>query len=160
MMPIVFTARLQRRDYMWLAVRLALVHRVSLTVMLSGPVLWGVGWLAHSGSLMQFGATMSWLIVGVPLAGLLSGAYVSYRPAAAELFIPVEYAFSEMGIEVAQGDRRALAGWSEFVGWRRVGGFYLLHTSPARHLVVAARDVPAERLGDLEALLDEHLSRR
>ena len=160
MMPIVFIARLTRRDYMWLAVRLALVHRVSLTVMLSGPVLWTVGWLSHSPTLMQFGATMSWLIVGVPLAGLLSGAYVAYRPSAAELFVPVEYAFSEPGVEVTQGERSAFAEWGEFAGWRRVGGFYLLHTSPVRYLVVPARDVPAERAADLEALLDGHMGRR
>ena len=160
MMPIVFTAKLTQRDYMWLALRLALVHRVSLTVMLSGPVLWGVGWLTHSPTLMQFGATMSWLIAGVPLVGLLTGAYIAYRPSAGDLFVPVEYALSEPGVEITQAGRTAFAEWSEFVGWRRVGAFYLLHTTPARYLVIPARAVPAERAGDLQALLDAHLPRR
>ena len=122
---ITFTSELRRAEFL----------RVGIVLALRNPL------------------SLMFLIVAVPLAGVLAGSYAAYRPGSAELFVPVTWEFSEEGVRIRQQGEDAMADWDEFAGWRKVAGCYLLHTAARKYIVLPASGVPAARAGDLEALL-------
>jgi hypothetical protein len=69
----------------------------------------------------------------------------------------VAWVFSDDGVEITQRETTAFAEWDEFDSWRRVGAYYLLHTTPARYVVLPERAIAVERRTDFEALLAAHL---
>lgn len=157
MNDIAFTSTLRPSDYRRVSALLMVSHPLSIIVMAAGPVLWGVGSLTASRIVVEFGRTMSWLVIGVPIAGILIGWYAAYRPSATEIYEPALWEFSDDGVSVHQHVRDAFAAWDDFERWRRVAGCYLLHTGPQRYVIIPSRDVPADRRADFEALLKRHV---
>lgn len=151
--PIAFTSRLERRELFRIGVQLVLWNRISLTLMLSGPVLWLVGVATSGESTRAFGAALSWLLVVVPLAALLTGNWSAYRPGTRELLAPVAWSFDERGIRIGTGANAVFADWSEFRSSRRAGRYYLLYVQRGRYIIVPADAVPPERSDDFEGLV-------
>lgn len=154
---IAFTSKLEPREFLAVAFTQAVRNPLSLTAMASGPVLWLVGYLANGTVVRSLGMSLMFLVVAVPAAGLLAGAYAAYRPSARELFVPVDWVFSDSGVRIRQEGQDAFAEWDEFYGWRRVGGAYLLHTSRRYFVVLPVLAVPADRRADFEDLLTAHI---
>lgn len=128
--------------------------------MASGPVFWIVGVTGSSEQVTQLGVTLLWLLLAIPALAFLVGTFNAYRPGSSELYEPVEYAFSEEGIDLAHPGRRAHAEWSEFRSWRMSAGCYLLDLSKTRFLIVPVSAVPGEARGGLESLLESNLGPR
>lgn len=156
---VAFQSTLARRDFLRAGVVLALRNPLTLTAMASGPVLWAAGTLAGGGPIARLGVSLMFLVVAVPIAAVLAGSYAAYRPRSSELYEPVGWEFAEDGVHVHQDGRDAFAEWSEFTGWRKVAGCYLLHTSQRKYVVIPASAVPPERAADFEALLTGHTGR-
>lgn len=157
MEPIAFTSKLEPREFLAVAFAQAVRNPLSLTAMASGPVLWLVGLLTNGTIVRSLGLSLMFLIVAVPAAGLLAGAYAAYRPSARELFVSVDWVFSEEGVRIRQEGQDAFAEWDEFYGWRRIGKAYLLHTSRRYFVVLPLLAVPADRRADFEGLLTAHM---
>ena len=155
--PITFTTTLERSDFLTVATVLAVRNPLSLTAMASGPVLVLAGTLAGGHMVRDFGLSLMFLIVAVPVAGVLAGAYAAYRPGASELFAEVEWEFSEAGVRIRQQGEDTFAEWGEFTGWRRVANCYLLHTALRKYVVLPRSGVPAARRDEFEALLTERV---
>jgi hypothetical protein len=155
--PIAFTSKLEPADLVRVGVVTSLLNPLSLTAMGSGPVLWLAGKAAGGGAVSDFGLSLMFLIVAVPIAGLFAAAYAAYRPGAAELFSPVAWVFSDAGVELTVGEDVSFAAWDEFMGFRRLAGCYLLHTSTRNYVVLPASGVPDRRAEDFDALLSEKL---
>jgi len=157
MEPLTFTSKLERNDFLTVATVLAVRNPLSLTAMASGPVLWLAGTLAGGTMVRDFGLSLMFLIVAVPAAGVLAGAYAAYRPGASELFAEVEWEFSDKGVRIRQQGDDAFAEWGEFAGWRTVATCYLLHTAARKYVVLPRGGVPSERRDEFEALLTERV---
>jgi hypothetical protein len=157
---IVADVRLTPRDVMAVSVRLLLLHRLSLTAIASGPVLWLAGVAGGSSDVTRLGLALLWLVVLVPFFAFLVGTFNAYRPGAEELYAPVGYTFGDEGVEIEQPQRRARADWGEFRSWRRVGGRYLLDVSKTRYLVVPQETVPETARAAFAELLEAHLGPR
>jgi hypothetical protein len=157
MEPIAFTSKLERREFLAVAVTQALRNPLSLTAMASGPVLWLVGYLTGGMVVRSLAMSLMFLIVAVPAAGWLAGAYAAYRPSAGELFVSADWVFSSDGVRIRQEGQDAFADWDEFYGWRKVGRAYLLHTSRRYFVVLPVLAVPADRRADFEDLLTAHM---
>jgi len=155
--PIAFTSKLTKRDLLRVGLVTSLANPLSLTAMASGPVLWLAGTAAGGGAVRDFGLSLMFLIVAVPIAGLLAGVYAAYRPAAAELYTPVSWVFSDAGVELTVETEVSFADWDEFTGYRKLAGCYLLHTSTRNYVVLSAEGVPQERREDFESLLSTKL---
>jgi hypothetical protein len=158
--PIHADVRLAQRDVMAVSSRLLLVHRLSLTAIASGPVLWLTGIAGGSAEVTRLGLALLWLVVLVPFFAFLVGTFNAYRPGTGELYEPVRYDFADGGVEIEQPGRRAHADWDEFRSWRTVGAFYLLDVSKSRYLLVPKSAVPAAERTALEALFEDHLGAR
>jgi hypothetical protein len=151
---------LEPRDVMRVSLSLLVLHPVSIALMAAGPVLLASGALSGSEVIASLGQTMVWLVVLVPVWGLLAATYSSYRPGAASVYEPAEWSFTEDGADVSHPAGAAHAEWAEFTGWRSVADSLLLHTSPSHYVVIPWRDVPPGSRGDLERLLTEHIGLR
>jgi hypothetical protein len=151
---------LTRRDVARVSLSLLVLHPVSLSLMVAGPLLLAVGAVSGSAAVGRLGAAMAWLLVLIPGWGLLISSYTAYRPGAAPMYEPAEWRFFEAGVDVAQPGRQARAEWGEFTGWRSVSGCLLLHTSPTRYVVIPWRDVGDAQQEGIESLLAEKVGRR
>lgn len=160
MNPVVVEARLTTRDVMVASIATVLGNRLTPTLLAAGPVLWSVGAVTGSDPVMRFGATLSWLLVLVPAFALLVGMNSAYRPGSGELYEPARWTFTQDAVEIDQAGRSARADWSEFVGWKRAAGRYLLYTGPRRYVVVPAQGLPEVDHASLESLLSERLGAR
>jgi len=150
-------SRLTPRDVWKLTALLVMGHRLTPTLLLAGPVLFAVGTATASLRLVQLGAAVSWLLMLVPLYAALTATYAAYRPGAAEVFAPATWTFTDDGIVIEQADRNARATWTEFERWRSVSGFYLLHTTARRYVIVSGAGLTGADRTTLEALLTDHL---
>jgi hypothetical protein len=157
---VCLTTSLAPRDVARVSLRLLVLHRVSIMLMASGPVMLLVGLIPGTGAATTLGSTMVWLLLLVPVYGALVSSWTAYRPGAAEVYEPAEWSLSPEGVRVSQPGRDARAEWSEFRSWRSVGGCLLLYTSATRYAVIPWRDVPEGRRDEVEALLGEHLGAR
>ncbi len=157
METISFVSTLRRSDYVRVAAILMVTHPLSVVVMAAGPVLWAAGALAGSGVVAQFGRTMSWLVIAVPVGSVLIGSYAAYRPSAGEMYETALWEFSPDGVSVHQHVNDAFAPWEDFMRWRRAAGCYLLLTGPQRYVIIPMRDVPAERRAEFEQMLTRHV---
>jgi hypothetical protein len=160
MSDVRLTTSLTPKDVAGVSLRLLVLHRVSIMLMASGPVMLLVGLVPGSGAATTLGSTMVWLLILVPAYGALVSSWTAYRPGAAEVYEPAEWSFASEGLCVSQPGRDARAEWGEFRSWRSVGGCLLLYTTATRYAVIPWRDVPEGRRDDLEALLIEHLGTR
>jgi hypothetical protein len=160
MKSISFDSTLRASDYLTVAALHMITHPISLTVMAAGPVLWGVGAVAHSRIVVAFGSTMSWLVIAVPVAVALIGTFIAFRPSAREIYDPALWVFSEDSVAVHQHLRDESARWHDFTRWSRLGGSHLLYTAPQHYVIIPSRDVPAERRDEFEQLLMERLGKR
>jgi hypothetical protein len=158
--PIVVDSSARPGDHFRVAVALVLRNPASLTLFVSGPVLWAVGAASGSVVVIDLGERMSWLVLLVPAFAALVGSYSAYRPGSSALYEKVRWTFSDDGVGIEQPSRHARAEWSEFSKWREAGGCYLLHTTGRHFVVVAARDVPEDRRTDFETLLAERVGGR
>jgi hypothetical protein len=155
-----FTTTLRPRDVAVVSLRLLVLHPISITLMAAGPLLMLLGSMPGGDTVYRLGSTMVWLVVLVPVYGLLIASWTAYRPGATPIYDPAEWTFSDDGIWVTQPGRDAKAEWSEFTGWRSVAGCLLLHTAPTRYVVLPWRDLAPQERDALEALLTEHLGAR
>jgi hypothetical protein len=155
--PIVVGSSLRPSDHFRIGMSLVLRNPASLTLFVSGPLLWALGAAFGSVAVIDLGERISWLVVLVPAFAALVGSYSAYRPGSSALYEKTCWTFDDEEIEIEQPRRRARAQWSEFTKWREAGGCYLLYTSGRDFAAMAARDVPEDRRADLEELLTAHL---
>ena len=155
-----FTTDLRPRDVFLVSLRLLVIHPVSITLVVAGPVLFALGALSGSETVTRLGSTMSWLVVLVPAFGLLAASYSAYRPGSGKVYERAQWRMDDDGVDVAQPGREAHAQWEEFTGWKSLGAYLLLHTSPTRYVVLPWRDISDGTRSDVEAMLTRDLGER
>ncbi len=97
------------------------------------------------------------LLVGFsfPMLNILSQAR---SPRNAGYFAPMHLSFDESGVITTSAKGQGKMLWKSFIYWKKAAGCYILVISKSAFIAIPQSAVPADRVGDFEALLHDRVN--
>lgn len=99
-------------------------------------------------------------LVGVIAFVWLYVNWASGSPSHKDVYLPVDYRFSDDGVEYSSALGTGIIPWERIRRWRFLASHYLLYTDSSAFLLLPASALPEASKGAFEALLAEKVRKR